>query len=325
MYLCSWLTNNTQCTNTTSYLVCSKCLAEKDELYNKYKQKEKTVLSALSSAPRGNILEVSKVLGRLSQVIELRQQFTSHLSPQVRDNGHKYHISKLLQVMLDYKQYLNELNNEHIEDVEIEEPTVNIVTQQQVLSAQITKVVEEDPFAQYDDVIKHYKNEQLIIDNYLTELANKYNINNDNARLVVSFMCEIGWWTYESPKLITHIVQGRAIVKKFAYDSHSITVKSINLISQSKGTTTDEDISWVLQYGNKCEFALVPYQNQMILICYSGPHVFRYTYRICISNPTNNEVRVRLLPVTIDCEDILSTLSKSPRTGCRQKYLNKYY
>ena len=321
MYSCSWLTNNTQCTNTTNYLVCDSCYLEKDKLYSAYKEAEKTVISAISSAPRGDILEVSKVLGRLSRVIELRKEFTSHLCHQVRDNGHKYHLSKLLQVMLDYKQYLFSLT-QHKDDTEEEDnntETINLCTT--TIAEQITTVIEEDPFADFDDVIQEYKNNKLFIDNYIDNMCSKYNITREQSKLVICFYADINWYAYESPKLITHIIKGRFVRTKFRPNYENINIRFINEISSYN--IGQEEVNWIISHSSNCKFAVLTYQKKMILCIYTSNNIFTCTYHIQITVSKTDGYNILLTDIKVDTDVMLLIMSVMKTVGYRQKHLFK--
>lgn len=186
MYRCSWLLAGGQCANKTDKLVCDNCYPEKDKLYWQYKQKEKTVISALSSKPRGDIIEVSKVLGRLLTVIELRKKFTSRICKQTRDIGHRYHISNLLKLMNSYKEYASTLTQEGIEEyndeITEENKTSCILSQQtEKLGKEIEETIEEDPFADFDHDIQMYKQFNLQIQEFVNIMSNEMNITKDET------------------------------------------------------------------------------------------------------------------------------------------------
>lgn len=184
MYRCSWIINNKQCSNLTSKIVCNVCEPEKANLYHKYKETEKTVISAINSAPRGDIIEASKVIGRITKVIELRREFTNRLTIQERDIGHEYHISKLLGIIEEYRAYVQKITTDNItisnSDVDInisseehmKEQTFDLLKETNNVRESMMKITEEDPFKDFDDDIKAYRKQQKYHNILLNQLGN---------------------------------------------------------------------------------------------------------------------------------------------------------
>ena len=187
MYQCNWLIDNNQCNRTTDKLVCEQCREEKSKLYSRYKEAEKTVISAITNEePRGDIIEVSKVIGRISKVIELRKQFTDRLAPQVRDPGHKYHVSKLFVVLDKYRNYLSNLINEEPSVEEEQEDNVDAVEDFVIiLESQIEDIVSTDPFANFDNIIQDYCNARSEFEKFTCKVATSLHCDNSIAHIII--------------------------------------------------------------------------------------------------------------------------------------------
>lgn len=185
MHNCSWITDGKQCENTTNNLVCSKCRKDKDKLYNAYKESEKTVLSAINTEePRGDIYEVTKVIGRISRTIQLRNEFTQKLAIQVRDPGHEYHISKLFLVMNKYRNYLSLITSNSVEqEQEEEEAIINECVI--VLGNQIDNIVKTDPFLNFDSILQEYCNSRNEEEKFTCNIAKQFNCDNSTAHIII--------------------------------------------------------------------------------------------------------------------------------------------
>jgi len=98
--LCYWLSSKgDECLNPAINGFCNSCRSIKNHLYLEYK-KEESYLYSLLETP--HIIE--KVIPTLEKVIELRSEFTCFLHPQWRDEGHKYHLSRLIHLLWIYKE-----------------------------------------------------------------------------------------------------------------------------------------------------------------------------------------------------------------------------
>ena len=305
MYSCSWLTNNIQCNNITDYLVCELCYLESSKLYNKYKQKEKTVLSALSSAPRGDILEVSKVLGRLSEVVSLRQEFTSRLSPQVRDTGHKYHISKLLTTMSEYRQYLHTI----ISDVQDDTPeeTTNMqqyIQQEEAVTAQITTIVETDPFAQYDTVIEAYKADQQTRQTLLDNMDKKLELRSSQSLYVISFYVCLQACAYKCLNLLSSIFSGRMITFSYRSSDYKFRMDELSFAAERLEYITRDARQWILQHAClRWTFNVVKQYKQIIIFGTCGTSVYPIVHQISIRSK-DGKMDTSIEPVYGDIDEL---------------------
>lgn len=279
-----------QCHGRTDKLVCDYCYPEKDKLYSTYKEKEKTVISALSSPPRGNLLEVTKVVGRLSALISLRQQFTKRLCHQVRDIGHQYHLSKLMRVVESYREYqTSALNNfyEDYEEDEVNEETTKIVeaiTESHVnILKQLNKIIELDPFTDFDIDTKAYKaqldNEQKSI----SSLKERFNISDMQLELVISFYSHIYWCVEAFKSLFAQILRNRVVFVPFKpYGMLRDKLEMINSMLQADIAPLAGIINWVIQYYSKCRFVILSYQGNAIMIMQSQEHIHNYIVKFTV-------------------------------------------
>lgn len=310
MYRCSWIINDTQCSNTTNHLVCRQCRGEKNELYHKYKQTEKTIINALSSPPRGDLLEVSKVIGRISKVVTLRTEFTNRIVKQVRDSGHEYHVSKLLEVMLSYKEYLKKLitSPTKVEDV-TDEYIDNTISYSNVVSDSITKVVKNDPFANFDTTIAKYIQERTDYERLLVKYSRIKNISSYEAKLVVAFVSQQLTVIGSTMNVINKLLSSENYVlvlfrPKYAEleDIESDTLRS--LIDHPK-LTNETMIKWIIDNANnRVKFILTRWKvdgNDMILsVTKSSTSIYPYTYNVRI---TIRSGKLAVDPVYLSTDD----------------------
>ncbi len=195
MYQCSWITNEVQCQNLTDHLVCDQCESTKNKLYHEYKEAEKTVIAAINdSLPRGDLLEASKVIGRINRVIKLRRKFTSHLAAISRDIGHEYHVSQLLEKLQQYRAYISKCSTDQTGSIEEEDTSSDPVHQeyyQQSISVAIRDVVESDPFEKYDSVIQSYRQDEQAYYEFLADVEKLTGYSGENLELVITFISSI--------------------------------------------------------------------------------------------------------------------------------------
>ena len=190
MYRCSWVTNNNQCSQFTDKLTCGKCEIEKNKLYNRYKEAEKTVINAINSpSPRGDLLETSKVIGRISKVIELRKQFTSRLALTTRDPGHEYHISKLFQVINEYRSYVEMLVSEHETPCVEQEEETNAYT---LIDAKceniVNDIVETDPFREFDTTIQEYLRSRNTYLKFINAISSETGYDENTLKIILGVL-----------------------------------------------------------------------------------------------------------------------------------------
>jgi len=329
MYQCSWLTNGAQCQNKTDYLVCDICKAEKDYLYKLYKEKEKTIISALSSEPRGDLLEVSKVLGRLSTIVELRQEFTRRLCYQVHDFGHKYHIANLLEVMNKYRYYLKDLIRETVENAEEETPAPiqKIICESKSFDKQLDNTIEIDPFIEFDHVAKDYKRKRQERIDFVESIMNEYGITESDVVLLIAFHNYIGWYMHEFPKLLTHFAKGRLFSRAFIPLDYELNERDDAVIKFMKDREPEvrESVDWVVKYGrNKCKFYIMPHDGNVIMLIKSGSIVYPHIKKFTMNLIDKGEYWVGLEElIGVNIESILSKLRSGRHIGVRQKYLTK--
>lgn len=102
--LCYWLSpEGYECQNPATNGFCYYCYEEKSDMYRSYKAIEEYLCSLFDSI---NPPTLGTVIPLLQQVIHQRQLFTSRLHLELRDNGHEYHVLKLIHILQNYMSNL---------------------------------------------------------------------------------------------------------------------------------------------------------------------------------------------------------------------------
>lgn len=316
MYQCSWLIScpqggKIQCQRQTQHLVCTVCLPEKNKLYHKYKQGEKSIISALLSAPRGDLFEVSKVIERISRVVKLRRKFTSFIAPQVRDSGHEYHVSKLLKVLDSYKEYLEALTQNS------EEPQTSLEVAQPsaVLAQDIKKLVEEDPFADFDDAIKEYHERMAKFKELHQQVSDVINLTGDDFNFTCSFcyawlnLIELSW------NSMHHLIKGNCLSVYYTRRKNELEPYTSELLTviHNKDIIHPDLINWALENSSSTITMILTMRkidgkNMLILGFKAGSHVYEQALKV-IMVLENGEKQTRCTYILLDQDtiDIMKT------------------
>ncbi len=295
MFQCSWLINNKQCSNNTDHLVCETCEPEKSRLYHQYKEAEKTVVSAINeSFPRGDLLEASKVIGRINRVIKLRRKFTSRLAPQSRDAGHEYHVSCLLEKIVQYQNYIASMSINASIDPETEESTPTITRyheHQNQMVTNIQKLIESDPFADYDDVISNYKYQQNAYLEKLGELEKLLGCTGDNFTFVTMFIWGFTDTLTQIQYHIGHLAKSHSVDTVYRHginvDLYSVGHEcGSNYVNEVMDVLPQIDrnlILWILQNRSlivrvRAKMIFLNCKNQIVVTVNSGNKMYNYAY-----------------------------------------------
>jgi len=287
MYRCSWITNNKQCGNRTSNITCSQCEPEKSMLYHQYKEAEKTVISAINSAPRGDVIEVSKVIGRISKVIELRSAFTNRLASQSRDIGHEYHISKLLGIIEEYRAYAQKLSmnnivasNSNEEGEDNKDQTCKLLQETNSLHVSINNSVKEDPFKDFDADIKAYIRRQKQHKSLLNQLGDIIGYKKTDLSIITYYHDLIRITCEEALNSLKKLINGYTLyaISKPAqveYESPNLQYMLDMFKSMKKREITSWKLfhEWILKKSNT-EIVIIinfsPSEKSIIAALYSG-------------------------------------------------------
>lgn len=314
MYQCSWLVNKVQCSNRTNNLVCIYCKDEKNRLYTQYKEAEKTVISALSNpSPRGDLLEVSKVIGRISRVVKLRRKFTSSIATQARDPGHEYHVSKLLGVMMKYERYLQFIVQENDKE-ESDETSVTstneIIASSITLSHEIGEVVKEDPFAEFDNEIKAYHTAMRDLEQLRQQASDILKLSGENFNLICSFYYHLCGIIGFIDKSLSHLLKGYSLSVKVTKRNVKLDPYPSELLAVvDNANNIDHDlIRWLLEnFGVAARLILtrrrVNGENMIIIAFKAGTVIYPHAIRLSI-RMENGQTIVLTNPVPLDQESM---------------------
>lgn len=301
MYLCSWTVEGVQCSNRTRELVCTECEPAKRKLYRRYKEAEKTVISALSQPPRGDLLEVSKVMGRITRVVELRRNFTSRLAPQVRDPGHEYHVSQLLQVLSNYRDYLCTLTEESttIDDTDEPDTTESISNYTQSITEQVKQVAEEDPFAAFDETIQAYRKKEAHRAQLLEKLSVKLALKGEELDAVVGFYIEVLRSLRTISKHIRTLLHGYVVAYNFRrVICQRVTIQALEFLLKecNLGVGTFKD--WILEYARKpIRHIFTLYEKSVIFLILCGNDPFPLIHRVEFRVNAKGNYSATIIPI----------------------------
>ncbi len=322
MFQCSWLINNTQCTNTTDRLVCTECEEEKSRLYHQYKEAEKTVVSAINDAlPRGDLLEASKVIRRITRVVRLRQKFTSRLAPQSRDAGHEYYVATLLRKIEEYHTYISEHITKTVPKELSTEPTTTTEYQsyQQPLITAIQTVVESDPFAEYDAAIQEYQRGQAQYHEAFAKMETLTGYKGEKVKLIIIFVATLRHAIDQLLHRLTHITRGGKI--EFVFNrhfcdidhlSHETCITYMSDVMESNLLFHTYIIDWVVLHVRDtanicCRTITINGRNQLVVAIRVGhrycPTLFYVALRF--SNDEGYQIGLTAVAMTSDIEERL--------------------